>query len=218
VAALSPVLVSDAARGRRVTTAPVAAIGAGLAVGIAEGLFFALALADNAALNRLFPVLVLGGPAAAGCGFAWLLRYGGVRASVWRIALAGVSLLVASAVGAFVALAFEGFGIARPDAERLLVFRVAFVLASTLAAGLCTFVTARLLRLDGAHRVATLTALATGASYLLFLVAIDQLPGWHVGGGARAMPRVAMLGNVLAGTVGGWLAFYLMTRDNFRRR
>jgi hypothetical protein len=41
---------------------------------------------------------------------------------------------------------------------------------------------------------------------------VDQLPGWHVGGGERAMVKVAMLGNLVAGCVGGVTAFRLLLR------
>jgi hypothetical protein len=60
--------------------------------------------------------------------------------------------------------------------------------------------------------VALLTAAATGVTYLVVVLVLDQLPGWRVGGGDKAMVRVAMLGNLLAGTVGGSIAFGLLSR------
>jgi hypothetical protein len=39
---------------------------------------------------------------------------------------------------------------------------------------------------------------------------VDPLPGWHVGGGGRAMLKVAALGNLIAGWCGGMVAFALL--------
>jgi hypothetical protein len=94
----------------------------------------------------------------------------------------------------------------------VLVFRVAFVLASATAALLCTFGVARLLGVRHGLNAALLTAVATGATYLVVALLLDQLPGWRVGGGDKAMVRVAMIGNLLAGAVGGSIAFILLSR------
>ena len=59
-------------------------------------------------------------------------------------------------------------------------------------------------------RGSLVVGLATAASYLAFLLLIELRPGWHVGGGDMAMPRVAMLGNLIAGAVGGAVAFRLL--------
>ena len=53
----------------------------------------------------------------------------------------------------------------------------------------------------------------TGSVYLCYTLLIDLLPGWHVGGGDMAMPRVALLGDLLSGSIGGSFAFRLFQRS-----
>jgi hypothetical protein len=55
--------------------------------------------------------------------------------------------------------------------------------------------------------------LVTGSVYLCYTLLIDLLPGWHVGGGDMAMPRVALLGDLLSGSIGGSFAFRLFQRS-----
>jgi hypothetical protein len=216
-------MVADAAARRRISASTLVA---GTLVGGAECLFFVFVLVRAplelaalrvfgfgavSALESVGPFLIVGAPLLAGWAFAWLLRRRGVDAAWWRTALAGPFLLLASVIGVFIAGTLEPVGIQSPDAQRLLIFRAAFVLASTTAALLCTFSVARTLGVPGALNAALLVALATGATYLLLAILVDPLPGFHVGGGERAMPRVAMVGNLLAGTVGGSLAFRLLS-------
>jgi hypothetical protein len=96
--------------------------------------------------------LVIAAPLGAGSGVAWLLRWSGTPGQWWRFGLAGPSLLVASTFGVVIAGALEPLGIQLPDAQRLLVFRVAFVVASATAALLCTWSVAWFLRVDGAFK------------------------------------------------------------------
>jgi len=213
---------TGAAVGRRADLAITSAAGAGLMVGIAESLFFAYALARSPlerALGRNMSganvldivdlsalILMSLGPIGVGVAFAWLLRR---PVALWRVALAGVSLLVASLLGVVIAAAFEAIG---SSVNVLLLFRVAFTLASGTAAPLRTWSVARLLRIDGALPKALLVGAATAGAYLPFVLLIDLQPGWRVGGGDMAMPRVALLGNLISGTLGGTLAFRLLHR------
>jgi hypothetical protein len=198
------------------------ALAAGLMVGFAECLLFALDLARlpiqtmvwrlfgfgaSQAVPQMGMVLVFVAPVAAGCTFALLA--GVRRAQWWRIVLSGVSLLGASTIGFLIAATLDPVATRLDDGGRLMVFRVAFVLASGTAALVCTWSVARLLRAPTPVRHALRVAALTAATYLVFLLFIDLLPGWHVGGGDKAMPRIAMVGNLLSGTVGGWLAFQL---------
>jgi hypothetical protein len=199
---------------------------AGLLVGLAECLFFAFTLvslqiqvlvwqwlgpAAIAGLDTVAMGIVIAAPLGAGWGVAWLLRRSRRPRAWWRFGLVGPSLLVASTVGVLIAGTLEPVGIALPDPQRLLVFRLAFVVASATAALLCTWTVAWLLRVPGSFRTALLTAAATGGTYLVVALVVDGVPGWHVGSGDKAMVRVALLGNLLAGTVGGAVAFRLLS-------
>jgi hypothetical protein len=209
----------------RVTTAPGATLAAGLLVGCAEALFFALILARLplqvltwqwfgpsavSALDSVFIGAVVVAALAAGWGVAWLLRRSGLRGAWWRFIVAGPSLLVASTIGVLIAGTLEPIGLPLPDAQRLLVFRAAFVAASATAALLCTLTVALALLVESPFRKAALTAVVTGGVFLIVALAVDPIPGWHVGGGDKAMVRVAMLGNLLAGAAGGAIAFHLL--------
>jgi hypothetical protein len=128
---------------------------------------------------------------------------------VARAVLAGVCLLIASVIGVVVAAGLEPFA---TDGNVVVIFRVAFTLASGTAALLCTWSVGWLLEIDRPWRTAALVATATATTYLVYALLIDPLPGFHVGGGNMAMPRVALLGNLLAGGVGAALAFLLFKR------
>ena len=222
MAIATPMVQTGAAAHRRADLALATAAGAGLMVGIAESLFFAYALARSPlerALGRNMSganvldivdlsalILMSLAPIGVGVAFAWLLRR---PVALWRVALAGVSLLVASLLGVVIAAGFEAIG---SSVNVLLLFRAAFTLASGTAALLCTWSVARLLRIDGALPKALLVGAATAGVYLAFVLLIDLQPGWRVGGGDMAMPRVAMLGNLISGTLGGTLAFRLLHR------
>ena len=129
----------------------------------------------------------------------------------FAVVLAGASLLLASLVGLVVALELEPLG---ATTNAVPVFRVAFTLASGIAALPCTFCVARLLGVESAWRKAVLVAATTATTYLLYALLIDAVPGFHVGGGNMAMPRVAMVGNLLAGAIGGALAYVQLSRQS----
>jgi hypothetical protein len=165
------------------------------------------------AVPQVGTLLVFVAPVAAGCSFALLAGARARHTQWWRIGLSGVSLLAASTVGFLVAVTLEPLANRLDDGGRLTLFRAAFVLASGIAALVCTWSVAMLLRAPNPVLYALRVAALTAATYLVFLLLIDLLPGWHVGGGDKAMPRIAMVGNLLAGAVGGWLAFRLLRTD-----
>lgn len=197
-------------------------------VGVAECLFFALTLARlpiqglvwqffgwpaTQLIDPIVLALVLVAPIMAGVGFAWLLSgQRGTPTARWRLGLVGPYLWLASTLGLLVALGLEPVALRLDDSGRLLVFRIAFTLASGLAAFACTASVAATLRIDGVLPRAARTGAVTALTYFLVLLVVDQLPGWHVGGGDKAMVRVAMLGNLLAGTTGGIAAFRFLIR------
>jgi hypothetical protein len=195
------------------------ALAAGLMVGIAESLFFVFTLLHTPverALGRgamgivdvTAIIVICAAPIAAGAGFAWLVDR---QSAWWRVALSGVALLLASIVGVVVAAGLEPLGLSNPGLL-VRVFQLAFVLASGIAAVVCSWAVARLLRVDAALKKATLVGLITGLTYLVVAMLLDTLPGWRVGTGDMAMPRVAMLGNLVSGTVGGTLAVRLFLK------
>ena len=197
------------------------ALSAGLLVGAAECLFFLLALnhlqvelalwrafgLSSATVGTLAIVVCALAPVVAGSAFVWLATRG--DRPWYCVVQAGVSLLVASVIGMFTALSLEPLG--QSSANVVLIFRIAFTLASGLAALLCTWHVGWLLGFRDAWQRGALVGAVTAATYLLFALLIDPVPGFHVGGGNVAMPRVAMVGNLLAGTVGGTFAFLLLS-------
>jgi hypothetical protein len=202
------------------------ALCAGLLIGAAECLFFLLALnhlhielalwrafgLSSAAVGTLAILACVIAPVPAGSAFTWLATSG--RAGWPRAVLSGVCLLLASLAGLVVALGLEPLG---QSGNVLLIFRMAFTVASGVAALLCTWEVGRLLGLDDAWRMGVLVGAVTAATYLVYALLIDQVPDFHVGGGNMAMPRVALLGNLLAGTAGGAVAFLLLSGSHARR-
>jgi hypothetical protein len=195
---------------------------AGAVVGLGVGALFAFLLFEPALVSFMrvrlgwnlgsdalepgsVPLAILS-TFAAGYVFAGLMRTGSWR----RSAMVGLTLMLACLGGFVFAAGFEGVGMQQPDATRLALFRVAFVGASTLVALVSTAVAARVFGIDGWLRPALLVATATGVTYLLVSLVLDALPGWHVGGGDRAMLKVATVANLLAGLVGGAVAFALL--------
>jgi hypothetical protein len=207
---------------RRLATALLS----GLLVGAAECLFFLLALNHlslELALWRAFglssgtvgtlaiAVCVLA-PVLAGSAFVWLATSG---AAPWYcVVQAGVGLLVASLIGMVTALSLEPLG---QSGNVVLIFRIAFTLASGLAALLCTWWVGWLLGFRDAWRRGVLVGAVTAVTYLMYALLVDQVAGFHVGGGNMAMPRVAMVGNLLAGAVGGTVALLVLSGGQVRR-
>lgn len=143
-----------------------------------------------------------------GAVFAVLVdRARGAPFSWQRSGVVGLAVLLTCLTGLVVALAFEPIGIAEAP---LFVFRVAFTLASCLIAFGCTAIAARVFRVAAWLKPSLLVAGATGATFVLVALAVDPIPGWHVGGGDRAMLKVATLGNLIAGWSGGMVAFGLL--------
>ena len=64
---------------------------------------------------------------------------------------------------------------------------------------------------QGWHIRTLLVAAVTGLTYLLVTLVMDTIPGFHVGGGNMAMPKVAAISNLVAGLIGGTLAHLLLS-------
>jgi hypothetical protein len=128
----------------------------------------------------------------------------------------GCVLPIAGFGGIQLALVVEPVAEGNPGAA-LVVFRVAFVLASAAVAFVCTVVTGWLLGARGALRSGVSVAVGTALTYLVVALAFDPIPGLHVGGGDRAMPKVAAICNLAAGFVGGITAFHTLLGAPHRR-
>jgi hypothetical protein len=118
-----------------------------------------------------------------------------------------LTLTVACAIGLVGVGMFEPIGIAGTP---LFVFRVAFTVASCLIAFTCTAIAARVFGLSTSLRHALLVGAVASGTFLLVALVVDAIPGWHVGGGDRAMLKVATLGNFIAGWIGGFVAFAVL--------
>jgi hypothetical protein len=149
---------------------------------------------------------------AAGSAFGSVVSAARGAGSVRRSVVMGVTLMLASLGGFVFAAAFEEIGMRQPDATRLLLFRVAFVGASCLVALVSMAVAARVFALEHAWRRTVLVVAITGATYLAVALGLDVIPDWHVGGGDRAMLRVATVANLVAGWVGGAVACALLIK------
>jgi hypothetical protein len=193
---------------------------AGLFIGVAASAVFAL-LAVRPALallahglpdGTLIPLvlaLTFGGAAR----FAYLVARGRGEPGRWSSTLiVGISLPLAGVAGLFGAGSLEPLGLAQPNATLVWVFRLAFMGASAGVAFVCTLVAWRVFGLRGGVAEALVVAAVTAGTHLLVALALDPVPGFHVGGGDRAMPKVAALCNLAAGSIGGTTAFRLLTR------
>jgi hypothetical protein len=126
----------------------------------------------------------------------------------------GAASFIATVVGLAFALSVEQAVVDRFDVPRTLLphyFAAAFatalavlVLAVALAAGL-------VLRAPVAARRAVLAAVLTATVHAAVVLGLSQLPNWRVGGGDRAMVRVALVANAFSGVVGGAAALALLT-------
>lgn len=163
-------------------------------------------------MERMFVPVVVGVAFICGVTFALLLAAARQERPVWwRTLIVGAILPAAGFEGLMLAARLEPLGTSRPDLT-LPVFRLAFVSASALVAFTCTLIAAWVFRVPASWRRALLVAVVTALAYLVVALAIDPIPGFHVGGGDRAMPKVAALCNLLAGIVGGSLALRLLMR------
>ena len=228
--ALSATLLEQKRRASETVVVDATAVIAGLLVGLTECLFFALTLARMPIQGVVWPLLgwnatqyiqpvsigvVVITPVVAGVGFGLLLRQRPRSASGlrwWRFGVVGPILWLSSAIGLVIGAAFLGLAANQGDAGLQLVFRSGFTLASTIAALLCTGATALTLRLERPMTRAFLVAVVTGGTYLVVTSLLGLMPNWHVGSGDMAMPRIAMVANLLAGTIGGATAFRLLSR------
>jgi hypothetical protein len=183
----------------------------GLAIGVGASSVFAL-LFTGLPDAVLVPTIIVTTVGAGAC-FAQLVAYARNETAGWRrITAIGLVLPLVSLVGLLMAGLFEPFGLGHPEPMPVLVFRLGFVPASAAIAFVCSLIAGWTFRVRGPWACALLVALVTAGVYLLVALVVDPLPGMHVGGGAKAMPRVAALANFGAGLVGGAFAHHLLSR------
>jgi hypothetical protein len=157
----------------------------------------------------LFVVTIMGAVFGAGVTFAVCVGYSRSEHGLDRRYVIGAMFVGVAFLGLLVPMAFEPVGL---RSGPLMTFRIAFVAASSAIAFVATAIASRLLGLRESLTTAAIVAAATGASYLLVALVVDPIPGWHVGGGDRAMVKVAALGNFTAGLIGGAVAHHLLSR------
>jgi hypothetical protein len=196
-----------------------ATIVASLLIGIsASALFVVLLAAELTPLAQTLPgwtivPLLVALTFGSGAHFALVLaRERGEPTQRSRMLIIGACLPLAGFAGLFGAGALEPVGLAQSGGTLVWVFRLAFVGASAIVAFVCTLVASRAFGVRGGVVNALAVASIAGGTYLLFALALDPLPGFHVGGGDRAMPKVAALCNLAAGSVGGATALRLLGR------
>jgi hypothetical protein len=199
---------------------------AGLSLALAAGSFWAFVVFVGPLLMHAPSwVETVGPPAVIALvlgswigGGAWFARVVGRRLGRggWRGPVAaGVAapLLTIAAVAA--ALQVEHLAVTEGRVAAALLpyaFIAAFapyaaglVLVLTLAAGLAA----------GSRRTsrsALAAAALTAALFVALSLLLDQLPGWRVGAGDRAMVKVALVANTLAAAGGGAAALALLAR------
>ena len=187
---------------------------AGLAIGLGMSSIFAVPVLFRPVSGFGFVAAPIAATLLAGAAFAGLLaRARRVHTDVWVRAF-GLALVVCigSLLGLLLPLLIEPTAISMPDADRLLVFRLAFVSASAAIAFVCTAMAALMFGVQGWRSRSAIVAMVTAGSYLVAVVAVDALLHLHVGAGNQAMPKVAALSNLAAGFVGGALAHVLLSR------
>jgi hypothetical protein len=155
-------------------------------------------------------IVIIAVAVSAGVTYALLVARARGERILWARELTVAALLpLVGAGGLIYAAHFEPLGTSRPDLT-LSVFRMAFVTASVLVAFVCTVLAAAFHGAPGAIRRSLQVAAITGVTYLACAIALDAIPGFHVGGGDHAMPKVAALCNLFAGMVGGYAAFVVL--------
>lgn len=197
----------------------------GTAIGIGASSIFAILLAVLAVQDRnpsfrpsetWLPPLVIALTLGAGAVFAALAALArGERVRRWRVLGVPVGFTLACLGGLALVLRIEP--LASSGDLALPVFRLAFVSASALVSFACTWLAARVFGEPHGLRTALRIAALTAVTYLLVALVLDPLPGFHVGGGSRAMPKVALTCNFLAGLLGGTLAFRALVRTTERK-
>ncbi len=186
------------------------AVLAGLVVGLAACSLFALAVLASGALG----IATIGGAVAAaivaGAVFSALLAVARDQRVEWVDSLGlGLVMVVVGTLALVLPITVESF--ARANPEPVLPFRVGFVMASTIMAAACTAIASWIFGVQGWRVPGLLVGVVTGLTYLLATTVLDAIPGFHVGGGNMAMPKVAAISNLVAGFVGGTLAHLLLS-------
>ena len=187
---------------------------AGFAIGLSASSLFGLAVVASGKIGIGVVTPSVLGAVVAGSAFSALLAAARRQKVGWvHIFGLGLVLLVVGIAALLVPIIMESFAVNNPQPVGL--FRVAFVAASTLMAGTCTAIASWMFGVPGWHRRALMVAAITGLTYLAVALALDPMPGLHVGGGNMAMPKVAAVCNVIAGFVGGTIAHLTLQHSWF---
>jgi hypothetical protein len=189
---------------------PLVSVLSGLVVGLGACSIFLMLLVP--APGPVILATVIAASAGGGACFARLVGTALGEPAGWRRTLVVALTLPLAGLAALLAAGQLEQFVGHPDPSPLLVFRIAFTSASAFIAFVCTRVAAWTFRTGDGWSAAFLVAGLTALTYLLVAIVIDPVPGFHVGGGDRAMPKMAALCNFAAGLVGGSAAHYSLTR------
>jgi hypothetical protein len=181
------------------------ALGAGLVIGLAASSLFGLAVLASGKINIVVIAASIFAAFAAGSLFSVLLSAAREEPLIWvRVLGLGLILPVVGTFALLVPIVVEN--LVRHDPQPVGLFRVAFVAACTVMATACTAIACWMFGIRRWIAVALKVGVITGLAYLVVALALDPIPGLHVGGGNMAMPKVAAICNFIAGLVGGTMA------------
>jgi hypothetical protein len=153
------------------------------------------------------------GAVAAGAVFSALLAAARGQRAEW-VRVIGLGLVVLGAGTAAMMVPIFAEPAVQDVRQPVVLFRGAFTVASTLMAITCTAVASWMFAAPGWRMRTLLVGAVTGLTYFAVALAVDPLPGLHVGGGQMAMPKVAAICNFVAGFVGGTVALLTLSRTN----
>ncbi len=219
----SDVMIADASRSR-----PAALTGdllVGLLVGVGASLIWGFLFAGPL-LGGPEPPSPIGGAGilatilgtwfGVGAGFGVVARRRLGHGGRWAVPLAGgLAFLIAMIVGLVFAGAVDsvaGEGGSLPRQVLPLVFTAAFAPYLTGVVAAVTLAIGKVTGVAGTGRRAARAAAVTCVAFIVVALALNLLPGWRVGGGDRAMLKVALAANLVVGIIGGATAIRLLGR------
>jgi hypothetical protein len=187
------------------------ALVAGCVIGLSACSLFLLAVRAFGSISIGIVAASMLGAVAAGSIFSALLAVARGERVGW-VHILGLGLAVlAVGTSALMVPIFAESAVQNVN-EPVGLFRAAFTTASTLMAVVCTAIASWMFGARGWRTRALLVGAVTGVTYLAVALAIDPVPGLHVGGGNMAMPKVAAICNFVAGFVGGTVAHLALSR------
>ncbi len=162
--------------------------------------------------------------AAAGAAYGVAAQHRTGRGSRVIAALAGGGLLIAGVLGAYLAVganpvvdAIHGLlGVGLDELTPWVGIAEAFGIATLATAFVVVLGCALAARARMPVAVALLAALAAAAGFVAVVVVVDPIVGIRLGAetiGTRAMPWTGLIGNLVAGTLGGLVGLWRMRRN-----